>query len=347
MAPPNNPYQFSRKGNLFVIPVGPAIPEVDYPTQRFDKPRDYSLWVRGVIEEPDFQLDRVRMPPSMFQEVRDDLVRYSPVAVSRSAFKRSEHAYVGVIDSQGTPYYFALDSRGISVRKASGDDDRAWKTFDKLSDHEHAQALHRRRAEASAEVRRVDSELSAPVLVIKADATLVANRYALRMARASRDIASQIGDVEAVAREDAEIDFLDKALPRKAKDDSVKKTPSSKAAKKQAGAGGKTRYTYPNEKKKAGSPTKGKTSGPTPLPAGQPEHDDSAHANPGELANQLGVSVATLHKVARRLGRDGFSKFMRAHLKRFSAKHRLSPDYWGTLYERLHATDVLAPTTDR
>lgn len=682
---PNNPYQFSRNGQLFIIPVGPTIPEVPYPTQTFTRPPDYSQWVSGKIEEPVFQLDQARMPPSMYQEVRDDLVRYSPVSVSRSAFQRSQHAYVGVIDSKGTPYYFALDSRGISVRVADPNDSRVWKTFDRLADLEHAQALRARRADASNEVAEVDRELrysgdrrepdepmlvvtkglrygkkpdwhyDAPgsswwrhaphekqpkpsaeeraaqrtkvhledyearargrqairdklraerkktkpakpkaddaalnawrakhpegkvdtmhthpfaraldgklhLVVLKADkgpvtfpedheaamrvpkggsccanckfvdvdghacksehyvkwagthklpklpldeicsdwyepdkpllskaeahtGTMialylpkhVAERFALpdgekpesmhvtlgylgknltdeqkhAAVRATRRFAESVGSITAslagvgrfsasvtsdgkdvvylsvdspditakrsrlldeLAVEGLEVskihgyvphvtlkyvpvgdatpvrrvvpltvDFenvsvvmgdqpmhfpidrrvlvekarkrkrhvertgpdawrFSKALPKNAKDDSAKKAPDRKAAKKQAGAGGKTRYTYPQEKKVKKKPKKQPGSSPQRAQHAEPvEHDDAVHSDPVELANQLKVSLHTLQTVAQKKGRKGFTRFMRSHLKRFSAKHGLGSDYWATIYSKLVA----------
>lgn len=451
------PYQFIKRGNLFITPVGPSIAEVPYPTQSFTKPREFSLWVHGQIEEPAFQLDRVRMPPSLYQEVRDDLVLYSPVEVSRSAFRRSNHAYIGVIDSKGQPYYFALDSRGISVREADVNDDRVWKTFDRLSDEERGMALRQRRVAAAKEMTNVDRELSRPLLIIKADGhtgTMVALHLPREVADqvaipdgeapetmhvtvaylgkdlteaqksgalvACRRIAQKCGPIKAMiggvgrfsashTSEGKDVIYLSvdspdltrmhpmlidelaiegivpsnahgyvphitlayvattartpikrfppvavefpclsltmadekmllpfttpslviKALPKKAKEEKVKKTPNKKASSKKAGAGGKTRYNYPNEKKGGG----GKPAQPLPLVVVQ--HDDSKNANPSELANQLGISIRTLQRCAQRLGREGFSKFMRSHLKRFSAKHRLDPDYWGTLYGKL------------
>ena len=472
------PYSFIKRGNLFIIPVGPSIAEVPYPTQSYTKPREYSLWVNGGIEQPAFQLDHARMPPSLFQDVRNDLVRYSPVEVTRSAFARSNHAYVGVIDSKGTPYYFALDSRGMSVREVDVDDDRVWKTFDRLSDQERAMAVRKRRSDADVEMTDVDRELSEPKLVIKAYSGTykptrqraswwrnlraatekpakeakqktakeakeprepkppshaaewrdkypdgkVAKLYPKMKALSASSYAGKlyasemrrIGHVLAIEADEEDLDppreddvdkamhpaatwiaselhagrqvkhengtrayrntklnektgktetshftvvsphgmktihttaedagtkahahtqAINKALPKKSKEATVKKTPSSKASKKKVGAGGKPRYTYPNEKKGGAKPG-AKQQAPLVVAA---DHDDSKHADPGELANQLGVSVRTLQHTAKHLGREAFSKFMRSHLKRFAAKHRLDPDYWGTLYERLRA----------
>ncbi len=582
------PYQFVKRGNLFIVPVGPSIAEPPPPTQSFTKPPDYSLWVHGRIQEPGLQLDRARMTPRLYQEVRDDLARYATVEVTRSAIRRSSHAYVGVIDSRGTPYYFALDSRGLSLREA---DDSAWKAFDRLADDELKAAVQQRRADAAGEMRRVDRELSAPLLVVtkglrygrkidwrhdapgsswwkrnrtkkpkepaaadddgseqtekadarvaaatvgrrdrpgglrgpgrevnphaykqkraeheaaggiavgrtrirpshgneakpaaepphyerrpdhviggpghrvagepehekprgttslwhpgddarrvrmaererknappkrthaeqlahdrqlsarhaasdvrararneraavqhreydddrtaheahggiaighsrvrgepkkrswlrrlfgKGDAVLVAlptcrvvgrgspgRLYASEMRRVGAELAEQLGeeDLDPPREDDVVVDpprvgevlLVAKALPRGGKEDKVKRAPSGKASSKKAGAGGKTRYSYPREKgTQARQPA-------VPLVV---VHDDTKHADPAELANQLGVSVRTLQRTARSLGSDGFTSFMRSRLKRFAAKHRLDPDYWGTLYSNLVA----------
>jgi hypothetical protein len=485
---PNNPYSFSRNGQLFIVPIGPAIAEVPYPVQSLAKPRDYSLWVRGQIEEPAFKLDRVRMPPGLYQDVRDDLARYAPIPVSRSAFRRSQHAYVGVIDSDGKPYYFALDSRGLAVSEADTNDERVWKTFDALADQEQIMAVRKRRVDAAGEMVQVDRELSQPTLfVIKADLTSdqVARLYASEMRRVGAELAEQTGeeDLDPPREDDVEkarhintdgllhlrykhktprehvhhertfrgarfgggkhrasapsrtrrprvasfkprrgrrgseakekdpktdkapkaakapkatrgpkqarlkigrkpkvlrlkmgprgtrapdeklnawrqkypggkvgkmqgplarsiqvlsVDEmfeLKKALPKKPKEEKTKKAPSGKASKKQAGAGGKTRYTYPQEK------GGGKSKAGQQQPLLVVQHDDSKHADPAELANQLGCSVRTLQRTARRLGADGFGSFMRSHLKRFAAKHRIDPDYWNVLYARLRETE--------
>jgi len=382
------PYQFVNRGNLFITtPVGPSIAEVPYPAQSFTRPPDFSLWVHGQILEPGLHLDRARMSTDLYREVRDDLTRFSPVEVTRSAIRRSDHAYVGVIDSRGTPYYFALDSRGVSVREAP---EAAWKAFDRLATEEHMEAVRQRRTESAGEMRRVDRELSAPSLVItkgikygkkvewrrdvphstwwrnvkrkrppkepkgeapkgdapkgdapkgggteaaeKAEApALVLANYAAEYRRAGHELWLQLDDGESeLDPPRPEDDAVGKALPRKSKEGEVKKTPSRKAVKKQAGAGGKTRYTYPQEKGRGGGAQ-------VPLVV---THDDHKHADPSELANQLGVSVRTLRRAALRLGSDKFSTFMRSRLKTFAQKHRLDPDYWGTLYAALIAAPM-------
>jgi hypothetical protein len=366
------PYARVERGNLFITPVGPSIAEVPYPKQAFDKPPDYSLWVRGEILEPGPHLDRARMSPRLYQEVRDDLTRFSPVEVTRSAIRRSTHAYVGVIDSRGVPYYFALDSRGVSVREA---DDTAWKAFDRLATDEHMAAVRQRRSASAREMHQVDRELSEPVLFVakgikygkktewrgdvphsswwrntkrkkdgkepsgdaevtekaEVDASTRAGLlYVSEFRRIDAELAAQASESDLDPPRPEDLVLVDKALPKKSKERETKKTPSRKASKKQAGAGGKTRYTYLNEKKGG----KSGVGGQVPLVV---EHDDTKHADPAELANQLGVSMRTLQHTARRLGADGFSTFMRARLKTFAQKHRLDPDYWNTLYAALVA----------
>jgi hypothetical protein len=365
------PHQTIKRGSLFIVPVGAAIADAPPPAQMLDRAPEFSLWVHGQIVEPGLHMDRARMSTHLYREVRDDLTRFSPVEVTRSAIRRSSHAYVGVIDSRGTPYYFALDSRGVSVREA---DDAAWKAFDRLADDEHAMAVKQRRTDAAGEMRQVDHELRAPLVVTKGlkygkkvdwsgdvphsswwrggkrkkppkesalhdeggageaeksdAASRAAELYVSEYRRVGHELWLQAGDGES---ELDPPDDVDKALPKKNKDSAVKKTPNRKASKKQGGAGGKTRYTYPQEK---GKPKAG-AAGQVPLVV---THDDTKRADPGELANQLGVSIRTLQRTARRLGGDRFATFMRSRLNTFAAKHRLDPDYWNTLYAALMAS---------
>jgi len=379
------PYQFIQRGNLFIVPVAPAIAEVPHPVAQLPgKAPDFSLWVHGELQEPGLHLDRARMTTRLYQEVRDDLVRYSPVEVTRSAIRRSDHAYVGVIDSHGVPYYFALNSRGVSVQEAPPE--AAWKAFDQLATDEHMAAVLSRRGAAAAEMRRVDRELSSPLVVTKGirygkkvewrgdvphstwwrnakrkkapkepkgesgddaaekaaaycrrcgadpcscdESATAARLYVAEYRRVGAELADQVGeeDLDPPRPEDALwVEGVAKALPRKSKEKEAKKAPARKASKKQGGAGGKTRYTYPGEGSKRGA-------GQAPLVV---THQDHKHADPAELAEQLGVSVRTLRRAAKRLGSDRFGTFMRSRLKTFAMKHRLDPDYWGTLYAAL------------
>jgi 2'-5' RNA ligase len=659
------PYAFIKQGNLFVAPIKQVAAA---PLPSLDRARRFSMWINGKIEEPPFQLDQAPMPPTTFQAVRDDINRFSPVKVSRSALRRSQHAYVGVIDSNGTPYHFALDSRGFSIEKATVGD--AWRAFDKLIDEERVMATESRRHRADVEMRDVEHELSSPqpplLVIMKSEVARVSRSgrqfsvatstgntdvpsssaaedaiqhhlpsgfkvggavnlhrasvhegaprgaadpdaihvmkpseiaargvhgnelhpehldsirsawnegkrldpidvnvthdgqwhvedgnhrlhvaaatdapVALRFRQQSKDYRPQAGvrDISdrlrsAQSTEKSDFDWkrktkervgkkpepspltkaeqhtgtmislhlpaeladrialpdgespstmhitlaylgkdlteeqklaaacavrrfsqyayhvravlggvgrfsastttegrdvvylsvdspditrlrpklLDelaaeglvpndthgfiphvtlayvattartpikrfpptpveftrvslavantqihfpfqqeramlqaihgsqpslviKALPKKPKTDEAKKTPNKKTSSKKIGSGGKTRYGYLDEKKK--KPAGGGAKGQQQLVIVR--HDDTKHADPGELANQLGVSVRTLQRAAEKLGRDGFAKFMRAHLKRFSAKHRIDPSYWHTLHTKLEA----------
>lgn len=166
-----------------------------------------------------------------------------------------------------------------------------------------------------------------------------------------------------------------KALPRKdPKAKPVKRQDSGKAEKKQAGAGGRTRYTYPGER------TRGKQHKNTPKvkPRGQAaqqaQHlqamDDKAKphdpvpgiqeseqptpktVDPSEIANKLGMPVATLQRIAQRFkdhpklhGVHGFVAFMGKQLGPFAAKHNLDRDYFGMLYQALTGGTTPTPST--
>jgi hypothetical protein len=151
---------------------------------------------------------------------------------------------------------------------------------------------------------------------------------------------------------DEEPALVVKALPKSDGEKPVKKAPQNKASKKQAGAGGKTRYSYPGEKggdKKAGAsstpgfqPKSGKLKPAVQDPVQAPQEPTPKLADPAELANQLQVSVAMLQKIAKRFkdneklgGRDGFIKFMGTRLKEVVEKHKLDDDYFGLVFDAL------------
>ena len=114
-----------------------------------------------------YKMDTVALPPGLYQDVRDDLSTHSPVPVTRVALRKTAHAYVGVIDSDGTPMFFALNSRGLLLRDAQ-DAEKAWSMFDSLMDEEHKAARAKRRAEATDEQEELNEALAEPALVIKA-----------------------------------------------------------------------------------------------------------------------------------------------------------------------------------
>jgi len=149
---------------------------------------------------------------------------------------------------------------------------------------------------------------------------------------------------------------VSKALPKKpAEEKPVKRQDAGKASKKVAGAGGKTRYSYPGEK--GGD----KEQAPTAMsdraqqePAPEQEQDpiqapqaSAKTADPAEFANQLKLSVTTLTTIAKRFldnpklkGRDGFISFMMSSLKAVVEKHHLDRDYFGLLFDSLTGNSV-------
>lgn len=130
-----------------------------------------------------------------------------------------------------------------------------------------------------------------------------------------------------------------KALPKKSIERSVKKAPNNKASSKNAGATGKTRYNYPQDKKTV-TDEKPKAD-PVKVP---PETSSSTQhkADPQELANQLQMPVNTIKHIALRFktkpamgGRSGFVSFMKTRLKKVVDKHQLDGDYFGLIYDAL------------
>jgi len=143
-----------------VLPLRIAqVPLPAYPVLGNIKPGGVLLSGKLASAVDTLKLDTRDMPPSRFKSVRDDISRYSPIPVTRVALRRSEHAYIGIIDSNNEPYIFALNSQGILVKRAP-DAEHAWQLFDHYMDAERATALETRRYVAAKEQAS---------LVIKAD----------------------------------------------------------------------------------------------------------------------------------------------------------------------------------
>lgn len=308
------------RGNLFITPVGRLIVEVDFPrqSQSLVKPKPYSLLVGGETVEPDAQheLDRLAAPLRLYQDVRDDLAKYSPVDVTRAALAMRDHKYVGVIDSDGTPFRFVLSSRGIKVDAVpEAGLGEVWEEFDRLMEDEQRLSRTRRREQAHQEQVAIDRGVEK---TMKEALPLVIT------------------------------DEVEKALPKKSSETPVKKTPAKKASTKKVGSKGNTRYGYPQEGKDKGTPPAAPAAAnPVKVPR-EPEGDPQV--DPAEFANQFGLSIDTLQRVANRFassdklgGRDGFASFMRRQLSSAAKKHRLDGDYWGLLFEAL--TTESSPAT--
>lgn len=136
--------------------VNTRVNEVPMPAHSSLSPPAGSRWLRGQLTDPgdDNRLDSVFVPPGLFKTVRDDVARYSRIPVTRCALTRMENAYAGVIDSDGDPWLFALNSEGMRVRKASNPES-AWALFDKLIDNERYVGRLVRREHASEETSKL------------------------------------------------------------------------------------------------------------------------------------------------------------------------------------------------
>lgn len=158
---------------------------------------------------------------------------------------------------------------------------------------------------------------------------------------------------------------IQKALPKKdaetkSREGEKKDRPKSKASSKKAGAGGKTRYEYPGEKKggkgkkpspdraeqrepEEGSPADGDEAEQGPVQSPVKADLAAQRADPQQFAQQVGMEVGTLKKIALKFrdkkelkGRAGFQDFMMTQLKTFVKKHKqIDRDYFGLLYDGL------------
>jgi hypothetical protein len=359
-------HQYVDRGQLFINPIGKLIVEMPYPRQSMKQPKPYSVLVGGktVEPEPQHRMDRAAKPDRLYQEVRDDLARYAPIEVTRAAMQLRDHAYAGVIDSDGVPFRFVLNSRGLKITPIEeAGHSAAFLEFDDLMEAEQRRALDRRRVEAAREQARISKETAVPhpnlVVVEKSTA---GERYAAEMRAEGAELAAQCGeeDLDQPRSEDALVVVekarrtrrvertgpdawrFKKALPKKSKDKPVKKTPSKKSSTKKVGAKGNTRYGYPQEK--GSPPAQAAPANPVKVPR-EPEGDPEV--DPTEFANHFGLSVDTMRRVASRFatneklnGREGFVSFMKREMAQAAKKHRLDGDFWGLLFDGL-----MAPTS--
>lgn len=144
--------------------------------------------------------------------------------------------------------------------------------------------------------------------------------------------------------------MINKALPKKDKESKVKKKPVKTHGKKKAGPKGKTRYSYPSEKKPSAAP--GRPVSAPPGQGGQQEDYVPPSRQPQQLpvdlvklCSQLGIKKDTLVKVVTRCakepklkGKTGFNQLMSSQAKSFSQKHGLDSSYWGRVYDAVVST---------
>lgn len=144
-----------------------------------------------------------------------------------------------------------------------------------------------------------------------------------------------------------------KALPKGKEEKKVKKKPVAKHGKKKTGAGGKNRYDYPADKKKAISGVKPGRSISPPKQAGEEEEYVPPARQPqqlpvdlNKLCSQLGCSKGTLvmavskcAKNPKLKGKIGFVSLMGTSKPgKFSQKHGLDASYWSRVYDAVVAT---------
>jgi len=128
--------------------------------------------------------------------------------------------------------------------------------------------------------------------------------------------------------------IVEKALPKKERTEKVKKTPVRAVSKKKVGAGGRTKYTYPADKKgNGGVPSNSVGQEQVPEASTLPVSID-------KLAARLGFHPDTIHKIAGSFhqgkapgGKKGFVGFMGSHLKEFAKKHKIESGYWGRVFD--------------
>lgn len=281
-------------------------------------------WLRGQLIDPSerFKLDDQFIPPGIYKTVRNDISQYADISCTRIALSKHNNEYIGVIDSNGDPYFFSINSMGMTARKAD-DPEAAWKIFDELMTQERKVGLDYRREKANDDLKPLN--------------------------KAHRDVESEM------------LHPVVKALPRKdktSKDRDAKKTPSKKSSSKKAGKNGKTRYNYPQDKKQKTSgkePGASDQNGPQKVaertqqqkesggdPITVPRQQQPKSVDPQQVANQMQLPVHTLKHVAERFveneklgGRSGFVKFMKTRLKDFAEKHKLDGDFFGLLFDAL------------
>lgn len=139
-----------------------------------------------------------------------------------------------------------------------------------------------------------------------------------------------------------------KALPKKEKDNKVKKKPVGTAGKKKAGKGGKTRYSYPKEKGGDKKTAPGRSLAPPKGAAGEEYAPPSRMPQQlgvdiTKFCNQLGIAKETLVTVVKKfskpsVNKSGFIDFMSTRCKEFCNKHGLDKSYWNRLFDVVVAT---------
>lgn len=293
-----------------------------------------------------------KYPQLVYDPIRHDVQRYleekSPalaLSVTDISVRRlpDDSGYTGVMLAGPNAFWYVMTGKGFKCRPAK-DQDGAHKAFDSLVQREMLRSKVVRQHEAGKD------------FALLLDLGKSTRKERLRFKRS-------LG-----------VDFvLGKALPQGGKEQpSRKPRPTSQAATKKQGAGGRTRYTYPTEKgkpgaaptangpktKRAGSPQaqqkevkpREQVGGSKPQP--QPDPVQMEFVDPSKFARLVRVDVAQLKKLASKFqtsskkdGRAKFINFMTGKLKNLSEKHKLDSKYFGLAYDALIAMPSQPTTT--
>ncbi len=133
-------------------------------------PKEGTSWLGGKLTDPveQFKLDTQALPPGLYKTVRDDLARYSEIPITRVALRKHDNSYIGIIDSDGSPYMFVLNSLGMLTRKIE-DNDQAWKAFDELMTAERRDGLDRMRNATDREMSQWSDDAMEKALKVTTD----------------------------------------------------------------------------------------------------------------------------------------------------------------------------------
>ena len=308
------------------------------------------------LDKPPIHVDdkQEKYPQLVYDPIRRDVQRYleekSPalaLSVTDVSVRRlaDDTSYTGVFLAGPAAFWYLMTGKGFAYKTAS-DQDRARKAFDSFTQREMTRSKVIRQQESGKD------------LALLLDLGKSTRRERLRFKRS-------VGvDIVLPAKVG-----VTKALPGtgKEKPTSRKPRPQSTASTKKQGAGGRTRYTYPTEKgkpgaaptangpktKRAGSPQaqepqkevkpREQVGGSKPQP--QPDPVQVEFVDPSKLARLLRVDVNQLKKLATKLTRKKFIKFMMGKLKNFAEKHNLDAKYFGLVYDALTGMPTAPSTT--
>lgn len=304
-----------------------------------------------------------------YDEVRADLKRMLPIAVTQAAVERYGTVWRGVIDSKGTLYLFAADEKGFQLSEVDQTHvDKVRTLFFQLLDKERS-ITELAKQKLTDEEQNVLTDKLMNKALDKFDKRTNTTRDQRHHTKNGKKLPCRscgstkwndhrfgVGDCCAPGAKEKK---MKKALPRPKAEKTKPLPKDTKASKVQQGSGAqKPRYSYPGEKggakkpapQKAGQPARNPNTpaGAKTAPMKQPKETEqdpqqvpgAPAADPTVLANQLGISVPVLLRIVKRFhkneklgGRKGFITFMLTRCKEVAKKHHLDGDYFGQVYD--------------